>query len=503
VAGYLYLDSKNPSFSHSASYSYDGLSRLAQASGAPSGSGTNSYGQTFNYDRYGNMTCVVGSSGYCPQVSYYTSTNHINQIGSTSAGYDSAGNMTSDVSHTFQYDAEGRLAEGTNPTQAFVYNALGQRVVWGDAYFAVDPEGRHVAQWDGWLNAYAVSGVFRFGGQMIGGYYDAYTPANDTWMIHRNVLGSTSMVTDHAGTEISDVTDYPWGDVWIADASKEYHFAGFNYRFSALGIDPAINREYEYGLGRWLSPDPLGQAAANPANPQSWNRYAYVMNNPTTYSDPLGLLGPNDCVASAPCTVTVNGGEPPQISLMLELYMDLAGGAPVVVPNYLIYPPLPPPYSGPLSLAANHGCSTYRRIVQGGLGIANIIDAGLRAYALPEVIGALAEAPPAAGVAGAYFTTSIFGQAMSGGAQLFGAIVGDNGGRISQFQQTGDILGGPAAGLGTLMLGGSNEAAQRNANMESVINGGVGLVDKATPLFQRGAELVLSVAGMSGAGCDQ
>jgi RHS repeat-associated protein len=194
--------------------------------------------------------------------------------------------MTSDVSHTFQYDAEGRLAEGTNPTQAFVYNALGQRVVWGDAYFAVDPEGRHVAQWDGWLNAYAVSGVFRLGGQMIGGYYDAYTPANDTWMIHRNVLGSTSMVTDHAGTEISDVADYPWGDVWIADASKEYHFAGFNYRFSALGIDPAINREYEYGLGRWLSPDPLG---GDVTNPQSLNRYAYVLNNPTSLTDPLGL----------------------------------------------------------------------------------------------------------------------------------------------------------------------------------------------------------------------
>jgi RHS repeat-associated protein len=121
---------------------------------------------------------------------------------------------------------------------------------------------------------------------MIGGYYDAYTPANDTWMIHRNVLGSTSMVTDHAGTEISDVADYPWGDVWFADASKEYHFAGFNYRFSALGIDPAINREYEYGLGRWLSPDRLG---GDVTNPQSLNRYAYVLNNPTTLSDPLGL----------------------------------------------------------------------------------------------------------------------------------------------------------------------------------------------------------------------
>lgn len=44
--------------------------------------------------------------------------------------------------------------------------------------------------------------------------------------------------------------------------------------------------------GRWLSPDPAGLGSVNTANPQSWNRYAYVMNNPMTLIDPLGL----DCV---------------------------------------------------------------------------------------------------------------------------------------------------------------------------------------------------------------
>jgi hypothetical protein len=35
-------------------------------------------------------------------------------------------------------------------------------------------------------------------------------------------------------------------------------------------------------------------AAVNPANPQSWNRYVYVMNNPLSNIDPLGL----DCVSA-------------------------------------------------------------------------------------------------------------------------------------------------------------------------------------------------------------
>jgi hypothetical protein len=46
----------------------------------------------------------------------------------------------------------------------------------------------------------------------------------------------------------------------------------------------------EYGIqGRWPSPDPLGPGAFSLADPQSLNRYAYVLNNPETFIDPLGL----------------------------------------------------------------------------------------------------------------------------------------------------------------------------------------------------------------------
>jgi hypothetical protein len=41
--------------------------------------------------------------------------------------------------------------------------------------------------------------------------------------------------------------------------------------------------------GRWPSPDPSGLAAVNPNNPQSWNGYAYVLNNPLELLDPNGL----------------------------------------------------------------------------------------------------------------------------------------------------------------------------------------------------------------------
>src|ERR1700730_17121989 len=57
--------------------------------------------------------------------------------------------------------------------------------------------------------------------------------------------------------------------------------------FSGLLYDTP-NRELHPGEGRWMSPDPAG-LAADPSNPQSWNRYAYVLNNPLSATDPTGL----------------------------------------------------------------------------------------------------------------------------------------------------------------------------------------------------------------------
>jgi RHS repeat-associated protein len=63
-------------------------------------------------------------------------------------------------------------------------------------------------------------------------------------------------------------------------------------RDTESGLDDFGARYYGSSMGRFQSPDPSGAAFSDPGNPQSWNMYSYVQNNPLNAVDPDGL----DCV---------------------------------------------------------------------------------------------------------------------------------------------------------------------------------------------------------------
>jgi len=82
---------------------------------------------------------------------------------------------------------------------------------------------------------------------------------------------------------------------WAACRACADAFAGLDFKVN-YPLPPSKTRDYNPTLGRWLVPDPAGQMAVDPANPQTWNMYAYVGDNPTTLNDPLGLeSGGADC----------------------------------------------------------------------------------------------------------------------------------------------------------------------------------------------------------------
>jgi RHS repeat-associated protein len=82
-------------------------------------------------------------------------------------------------------------------------------------------------------------------------------------------------------------------------STTEPIFCAFAYGFTGKerdaesGLDYSHYRYYGSNMGRWMSPDPSGLTFANPLNPQSFNLYAYVNNNPLGFVDPTGLA--TDC----------------------------------------------------------------------------------------------------------------------------------------------------------------------------------------------------------------
>ena len=93
----------------------------------------------------------------------------------------------------------------------------------------------------------------------------------------RVTMAASGNVLNHSG-------HYRFGKL-IAGASDTSHkFTGLE-RDSESGLDHTWFRQYSSTTGRWLSPDPL---AGSVLDPQSLNRYAYVLNDPLNLTDPTG-----------------------------------------------------------------------------------------------------------------------------------------------------------------------------------------------------------------------
>ena len=126
------------------------------------------------------------------------------------------------------------------------------------------------------------------------------------------------------------------------------------------------------------------------------------------------------------------------------------------------------------------------------MGAANLGLAAGKGAALGgavAVLAAIGAVAPAA-VLAVYGTVSVFGQGLTGAAQLYSAATG-NYGTAASVAQIGNILSGPVSGLGTLLRGGSLAAAERNAGYESAFTAGSGLIDA---IRAGGAGLPLAMA---------
>jgi len=110
---------------------------------------------------------------------------------------------------------------------------------------------------------------------------------------HTDAIGSVRMITDANG---GVVTRYDYlsfgGDCapnppCTAQSPDTHQFAG-KERDTDTGLDYFGARYYDSISGRFTTVDPLLNIQTAIRDPQQWNRYAYVLNNPVRYTDPDG-----------------------------------------------------------------------------------------------------------------------------------------------------------------------------------------------------------------------
>lgn len=290
-------------------YTYDTLNRLSTASEGIS------WTQNYDYDRYGNRavnpsSTLIPNASLTPRVltDFSTTTNRITL---SNFAYDAAGNLKSDPTAT------------PNPPNGMIYDAENRQTSYTKSgvttTYAYDGDGRRVKKIDS--NGTTVF-VYDVGSQVIAEYHsDPVPPAaggGGTSYLTRDHLGSTRVVTKADGTVKARYDYLPFGEEIPSTVGSRSSVVGYSAadstkqkftskeRDTESGLDYFLARYYSAAQGRFTSPDDFD---GNPAslsndferssalpyamllNPQTFNQYAYVENNPLSHVDPDGHAG--------------------------------------------------------------------------------------------------------------------------------------------------------------------------------------------------------------------
>jgi len=317
------------------SYSYNTLNQATAAQDTATTSVSTQFAGAYGcwtYDGFGNRKqealsnatstpCVNGANDNL-QLTVTTPTAK-NQVSGLT--YDLAGNVRYDNANSYYYDAEGRLCavaypngSGGSSYEQYLYNASGTRVGKGTVNslscnaptsgnytatleYLTGLGGEQVTELNG-------TGVVQhtnvFGGSGLLATYD-FTTGNGAGLHFAlaDLLGTKRVQVTPTGAGTGNVElqcmSLPFGNglgnprvtdcVGSGSDATEHHFTG-KERDTESGNDYFVSRYYGSSMGRFTSPD--DGSDQDPSDPQSWNLYSYVRNNPLVGIDPSG----QDCI---------------------------------------------------------------------------------------------------------------------------------------------------------------------------------------------------------------
>jgi RHS repeat-associated protein len=223
--------------------------------------------------------------------------------------FDANGNLTSDGTRTFEWDARNQLIAidvATRRTE-FTYDGLQRRV-------RVVEKNNEIVQSETKVVWCGNEHCEERGGDGTTVNRRSFALGEQTGGSARlfaiDHLGSVNIVTDVAATQLGAFTYDPWGRRTIVSGSAVTNagFTGHNWQADgALWLTQY--RGFDTDAGRWLSEDPNRFLGGD-------NFFAYVANNPVNRNDPSGLA-PDSCPTCTPrfhtasyysCLLTTTGG---------------------------------------------------------------------------------------------------------------------------------------------------------------------------------------------------
>jgi RHS repeat-associated protein len=298
---------------------------------------------SYTYDANGNLTCTSSGSGCSGTIGRNLNLTSFNMASSLIQGSNSL-NLIYDDQH--QRLQQTNTVSGTATTKTVYLNdaasgAISERVTasgttptvwhsfnWGAApwggvtanalptftdYITID--GQIVAQrkvtyplasawglqnWNG-FNWGAPAGSLW--GSTAGANPPRFKWGTDPWSgnvvvwnyFNLDHLGSVAVITDQGGNVVQRLSFDPWGKQRNANgtsaacgtitASTTRGFTG-QEEIPAQCLVNLNARLYDTSIGKFMAPDPIVGA---PYAPNAFNRYAYVLNNPLSFTDPSGL----------------------------------------------------------------------------------------------------------------------------------------------------------------------------------------------------------------------
>jgi len=297
-------------------YTYDGYDRIVSATGTyeQARNKPRHYDFEIEYDEHGNVISKEQTDDIFngkKDVEQHKTTYSFDRVyggpaphqvtseGQDTYEYDANGNLTGIRDKNFKFirriewDASDRIRVVTDHASSttYQYDDTGQRTI------ERGPAGE-TAFINPWVTVRNGNEIYKHvwaGGDRIATKIEQSGQEElKRYFLHKDLQGSTNVVTDYRGDTFQHHEYFPTGQVWIDESSNvfrtPYQYGG-GYVDEVRGIINFGSRWYDQNREMFYSPDPIlvDDPLAVIDDPSLSSAYSYAGSNPLTFIDPTGL----------------------------------------------------------------------------------------------------------------------------------------------------------------------------------------------------------------------